>query len=240
MKNGPGQGSERPGRGSERPGEMLKEISSPSLPNLQALLTSRLATQLLRFPKSRSIFRQGDKSDCLMFIQSGTVKVTVVNAQGKEAVIALLVAGDFLGESCVSEGAAPRVATATAIAPTGLLVIQKSEMVRAIHEDHQVAEVFLAYVMKRNQKIESDLLDQLLNSTEKRLARALLLLAECGREVDPETAVAKVSQETLAKLVGTTRSRVNFFMSKFRKSGFIRDRAGLQINSSLRNVVLQD
>ena len=175
-----------------------------------------------------------------MFIESGTVKITIVNTQGKEAVITLLSAGDFVGESCISNGSPVRLTTATAIAPTVLVVIQKGEMIRGLHEDQDVADQFIASMLKRNSKTESDLVDPLFNSTEKRLARALLLLAEYGKEGKPETAIATISQETLAELVGTTRSRVNLFMNKFRKLGFIHYNEELQIHSSLLNVVLHD
>lgn len=218
--------------------KMKAPLETPK--NTQLLLTSRLRTKVAHYPKSRNVFRQGDDSDAVMFIESGTVKITIVNAQGKEAVITLLVAGDFLGESCVSSGSPVRLTTATAIAPTALIVIHKAEMIRGLHEEKDIADQFIAYMLKRNSKTESDLVDQLFNSTEKRLARALLLLAQYGKEAKPETAIATISQETLAELVGTTRSRVNFFMNKFKKLGFIHYDGGLQIHSSLLNVVLHD
>jgi len=199
-----------------------------------------LAGKVVDFKKSQTIFRQGDKSDTVLFIHSGTIKITIVNTQGKEAAITLLVAGDFIGESCISDGSLIRLMTATAIAPTTVLVTEKAEMIRALRDEKLFAEQFIAYLLKRNQKVESDRVDQLFNSTEKRLARALLLLAQYGKEGKPETAIAKVSQATLAELVGTTRSRVNFFMNKFRKMGFIHYDRSLQIHSSLLNVVLHD
>lgn len=204
------------------------------------LLTSRLKTKLAHFNNSQTVFRQGDACDSLMFIQSGTVKITIVNEVGKEAVITLLLAGDFIGESCISNGSPFRLTTATAILPTTVLVIQKAEMIRALHDEKEFAEQFIAYMLKRNLKVEADLVDQLFNSTEKRLARALLLLAQYGKEGVPQTTVAMIPQETLAELVGTTRSRVNFFMNKFRKLGFIHYNGGLQVHSSLLNVVLHD
>jgi CRP/FNR family cyclic AMP-dependent transcriptional regulator len=219
---------------------MKKKTPLESSQNTQVLLTSRLKTKVVHYSTSRNVFRQGDDSDAVMFIESGTVKVTIVNTQGKEAVITLLVAGDFVGESCISNGSPVRLTTATAIAPTVLIVIQKAEMIRGLHEDKEIADQFIAYMLRRNSKTESDLVDQLFNSTEKRLARALLLLAQYGKEGRPETAIATISQETLAELVGTTRSRVNFFMNKFRKLGFIHYNGGLQIHSSLLNVVLHD
>jgi CRP/FNR family transcriptional regulator, cyclic AMP receptor protein len=204
------------------------------------LLTSRLKTQSAHFNNLQTVFQQGDTCDSLMFIRSGTVKITIVNELGKEAVITLLQAGDFIGESCISNGSPLRLTTATAILPTAVLVIQKAEMIRALHEEKEFADQFISYMLKRNLKVEADLVDQLFNSTEKRLARALLLLAQYGKEGVPQTTVAKIPQETLAELVGTTRSRVNFFMNKFRKLGFIHYNGGLQVHSSLLNVVLHD
>jgi CRP/FNR family transcriptional regulator, cyclic AMP receptor protein len=204
------------------------------------LLTTRLKSKTAHFDKLQTVFRQGDACDSLMFIQSGTVKITIVNELGKEAVITLLQAGDFIGESCISNGSPLRLTTVTAIIPTTLLVIQKAEMIRGLHEEKELADQFIGYMLKRNLKVESDLVDQLFNSTEKRLARALLLLAQYGKEGVPQTAVAMIPQETLAELVGTTRSRVNFFMNKFRKLGFIHYNGGLEVHSSLLNVVLHD
>jgi CRP/FNR family cyclic AMP-dependent transcriptional regulator len=219
---------------------MPKKVSAKSPLGTHELLTSRLTTQSAHFDKLQKVFRQGDACDSLMFIQSGTVKITIVNELGKEAVITLLQAGDFIGESCISNGSPLRITTATAILPTTVLVIQKAEMIRALHDEKELADQFIAYMMKRNLKVESDLVDQLFNSTEKRLARALLLLAQYGKEGVPQTTVATIPQETLAELVGTTRSRVNFFMNKFRKLGFIHYNGGLQVHSSLLNVVLHD
>jgi CRP/FNR family transcriptional regulator, cyclic AMP receptor protein len=204
------------------------------------LLTTRLKSKTAHFDKLQTVFRQGDACDSLMFIQSGTVKITIVNELGKEAVITLLQAGDFIGESCISNGSPLRLTTVTALIPTTLLVIQKAEMIRGLHEEKELADQFIAYMLKRNLKVESDLVDQLFNSTEKRLARALLLLAQYGKEGVPQTTVAMIPQETLAELVGTTRSRVNFFMNKFRKLGFIHYNGGLEVHSSLLNVVLHD
>jgi CRP/FNR family cyclic AMP-dependent transcriptional regulator len=219
---------------------MRKQTQPQTSQSTQALLTSRLRTKVAHYLKAQTVFRQGDSSDSVMFIESGTVKITTVNSQGKEAVITLLVAGDYVGESCISNGSPVRLSTATAIAPTALIVIQKAEMIRGLHDEKDLAEQFITYMLKRNLKTESDLVDQLFNSTEKRLARALLLLAQYGKEGKPETAIATIPQETLAEMVGTTRSRVNFFMNKFRKLGFIHYNGGLQIHSSLLNVVLHD
>jgi len=212
-------------------------------------LTDDLAVQLaalgivkksVQFAKAQKIFEQGDPADCIFLIQQGGVKITIVNEQGKEAVVALLEAGDFLGESCISNGSPLRITSASAMEPTTMLVVQKKEMLRALHEEKDFADQFISYMLRRNLKVESDLVDQLFNSTEKRLARALLLLAHYGKEGKPETTVATISQETLAELVGTTRSRINFFMNKFRKLGFIHYNGGLQVHSSLLNILLHE
>ncbi|MGA2418592.1 MAG: Crp/Fnr family transcriptional regulator [Candidatus Acidiferrum sp.] len=193
-----------------------------------------------QFTKSQKIFSQGDPADTVSLIKSGTVKITVINKAGKEAIIAILEAGDFVGEACISNGSPKRLATAAAMEPAILQVIQKKEMMRALREDKEFADQFIAYMLKRNLRVESDLVDQLFNSTEKRLARSLLLLAQYGKEGQPDTVITTISQETLAEMVGTTRSRINFFMNKFRKLGFIHYNGGMQIHSSLLNVVLHD
>jgi len=198
------------------------------------------AGKFVTFPKQRTIFTQGDSADTVFYLKDGIVKLSLTNETGKEAVIALLSAGDFLGEGCISSGAPVRMATATTMAPTTTLEITKGEMIRVLHEQKEFADRFISYMLKRNVRIEADLVDQLFNSIEKRLARALLLLARYGKEGQPEPIVGKISQETLAELVGTTRSRVNVFMNKFRDLGFIHYNGGLQVHSSLLNVVLHD
>ena len=204
------------------------------------LATSGVARRIVTFPKNGTIFAQGDPCDTVLYIQEGAVKLTIVNETGKEAVIALLGAGDFLGEGCISGGSPVRIATATAMTPTKTLVIEKKEMMRVLHEEKEFADRFIVYMLQRNIKIEADLTDQLFNSSEKRLARALLILARYGKEGQPDTIIAKIPQETLAELVGTTRSRVNFFMNKFRKLGFIHYNGGLQVHSSLLNILLHE
>jgi CRP/FNR family cyclic AMP-dependent transcriptional regulator len=194
---------------------------------------------LAKYKKGQVLFSQDDPSTNVMYIQSGNAKLTIVNPQGKEAVLAILGPGDFVGEGCII-GNPVRMATATAIAPLNAMIIDKKEMTRVLHEHAEFAQKFINYMLERNIKIEADLVDQLFNSSEKRLARALLILARYGKAGEPETLVAKISQETLAELVGTTRSRVNFFMNKFRKLGFIHYNGGLQVHSSLLNVVLHD
>jgi CRP/FNR family transcriptional regulator, cyclic AMP receptor protein len=203
------------------------------------LSSAGISRRIATFRKGQVIFSQDDPCDSVIYIQSGNAKLTIVNPQGKEAVLAIVGPGDFLGEGCII-GNPVRMATATAIAPLNALSIEKKEMLRVLRDEQEFAGKFIGYMLERNIKIEADLVDQLFNSSEKRLARALLILARYGKEGEPETLVAKVSQETLAELVGTTRSRVNFFMNKFRKLGFIHYNGGLQVHSSLLNVVLHD
>ena len=198
-----------------------------------------VARKLVEFPVKASIFAQGDAAKTVLYIQKGRVKLSVVNESGKEAVVAVLGPDDFLGEGCLT-GQPIRIATATAIAPSTLLVIEKREMTRVLHEEHELSDRFISYMLARNVRVEEDLVDQLFNSTEKRLARTLLLLAQYGKENQPEKVVPKISQEILAEMIGTTRSRVNLFMNKFKKLGFIRYNGGLHIDSSLLSVVLHD
>jgi CRP/FNR family cyclic AMP-dependent transcriptional regulator len=208
----------------------------------QYLSNAGVSRRLAKFKKGQVIFSQDDPCDDVLYIQSGNAKLTIVNTQGKEAVLAIVGPGDFLGEGCII-GNPVRLATATAIAPLNAMSIEKKEMMRVLHDEQEFAGKFIAYMLERNLKTEADLVDQLFNSSEKRLARALLILARYGKAGEPETIVAKISQETLAELVGTTRSRVNFFMNKFRKLGFIHYNSGLrglQVHSSLLNVVLHD
>jgi CRP/FNR family transcriptional regulator, cyclic AMP receptor protein len=174
-----------------------------------------------------------------MYIQEGGVKLTVVNETGKEAVVAILGPGDFLGEGCLA-GQPIRMGTATTLSPTTVLVIEKDEVVRVLHEEHEFSDRFIAYTLARNARVEEDLIDQLFNSSEKRLARTLLLLARYGAQEQPQKVIPNVSQETLAEMIGTTRSRVNFFMNKFRKLGFIQYDGEIHVNKSLLSVVLHD
>jgi CRP-like cAMP-binding protein len=187
----------------------------------------------------RVIFRQGEPADAIFYIQKGKIKLTVVSKQGKEAVIAILGKGDFFGEGCLA-GQPLRMSTAATISDCSMIQLKKSTMVRVLQDEPSFSEVFVAYLLSRNIRIEEDLVDQLFNSSEKRLARVLLLLANFGKEGKPEPVIAKMSQETLAEIVGTTRSRVSFFMNKFRKMGFIEYNGGLKVHSSLLSVVLHD
>lgn len=203
------------------------------------LQTAGVKRKIVHYRKGQILFSQGDKCHAVFYLQTGTVKITVTSSAGKEAVIALLEPGDFLGEGCIS-GQPLRVSTATAMGPLSVLEIEKQEMTRVIHDEHQFSDRFVAHMLKRNVRIEEDLVDQLFNSSEKRLARALLLIARYGSEGKPQKIVAQVSQGTLAEMIGTTRSRVSFFMNKFRKLGFIKYNGGLEVNDSLLRVILHD
>jgi CRP/FNR family cyclic AMP-dependent transcriptional regulator len=198
-----------------------------------------VARKIVEFSKKATIYTQGDPARTVMYIQQGGVKLSVVNATGKEAVVAVLKPGDFFGEGCLAAQAL-RIGAATAVTATTVLVIEKDEMIRVLHSEHEFSDRFISYMLTRNIRIEADLVDQLFNSTEKRLARALLLLARYGQDDRPQRVLPKVSQETLAETIGTTRSRVNLFMNKFKKMGFIKYNGGLQINSSLLSVVLHE
>jgi CRP/FNR family cyclic AMP-dependent transcriptional regulator len=208
--------------------------------NAQEFLDSAgVSRKMVEFRRRATVFAQGDPAKNVLYIQQGGIKLSVVNGSGKEAVVAVLGPGDFFGEGCLA-GQALRIGTATSITPTALLVIEKNAMIRVLHSEHEFSDRFISYMLTRNIRIEADLVDQLFNSTEKRLARALLLLARYGKEDQPQRVLPKVSQETLAETIGTTRSRVNLFMNKFKKMGFIKYNGGLQINSSLLSVVLHD
>jgi CRP/FNR family cyclic AMP-dependent transcriptional regulator len=198
-----------------------------------------VSRKVIEFKKAEGVYAQGDTASSVMYLQSGGVKLTVVNEVGKEAVVAILGPGDFFGEGCLA-GQSVRMGTATAVTPTTVLVIEKSEMFKVLHAEHGLSDLFIKFMLARNIRIEADLVDQLFNSSEKRLARTLLLLARYGKQDQPHGVLPKMSQETLAEMVGTTRSRVNFFMNKFRKLGFIKYNGGLQINTSLLSVVLHE
>jgi CRP/FNR family transcriptional regulator, cyclic AMP receptor protein len=191
------------------------------------------------FPKKQTIFVQGNRSDAVFYIQKGKVKLTVVSKSGKEATIAILGEGEFFGEGCLT-GQPLRLSTATAMADCSLMRIEKQAMIEVLHREHAFSDMFVAYLLTRNIRYEEDLVDQLFNSSEKRLARILLLLAHFGKDGKPEVAIPKITQETLAEMVGTTRSRVSFFMNRFRKLGFIRYNGELEVHSSLLNIVLHD
>ena len=198
-----------------------------------------VARKVVEYRRSQKVYSQGDPATGVIYIQKGGVKLSIVNEVGKEAVVAILGPGDFFGEGCLA-GQTKRMGTAIAIIPTTALVIDKNEMIRVLHAEHAFSDRFITYMLSRNIRIEEDLVDQLFNSTEKRLARTLLLLARYGKDDRPQRVLPKISQETLAETIGTTRSRVNLFMNKFKKLGFIKYNGGLQINSSLLSVVLHE
>ena len=208
-----------------------RTAARPASPNLSG--------RVAQFRRNEAIFTQGDDARSILYIQKGGVKITVVNKAGKEAIVAILGPGDFLGESCLA-GQPLRVGTAAAMTPCTAFVIQKKEMARVLHAQHAFSDRFIAYMLARNIQIEEDLVDQFFNHSEKRLARTLLLLARYGKEDQPHRVLHKVSQQMLAGIIGTTRSRIKFFMNKFRKLGFITYSGGLHVNNSLLSVVLHE
>jgi CRP/FNR family cyclic AMP-dependent transcriptional regulator len=203
------------------------------------LATIGAGRTLVACQPQNSIFTQGEPADAVFYIQEGQVKLTVVSTQGKEAVIALLEAQAFFGEGCLA-GQSLRMATATALTDCSLMRVEKAAMLRALHDEPVFSELFMTYLLSRNSRIEADLIDHLFNSSEKRLARVLLLLAHFGKEGTVEPVIPKISQETLAEMIGTTRSRVSFFLNKFRKLGFIDYNGDLRVHSSLLNILLHD
>jgi CRP/FNR family transcriptional regulator, cyclic AMP receptor protein len=201
--------------------------------------TAGVARRMKEFNKAEAIYSQGDAATNVFYLQKGIVRLSVVSEGGKEAVVATLGPGDFFGEGCLA-GQSIRMGTALAISPVTALLIEKEEMFRILHEQQALSDKFIAFMLARNIRIEEDLVDQLFNSSEKRLARTLLLLARYGKDDSPHAVLPAISQETLAEMIGTTRSRVNFFMNKFRKLGFIKYNGVLQINTSLLSVVLHE
>ena len=205
------------------------------------LATAGVGRTLLKLQAKQVLFTQGEPADDIFYIQKGRLKLTVVSKRGKEATIALLGAGEFVGEACIAAAQPLRQATAAAVTECAILKIARKDMVRVLREEHAFSDVFVSFLLARNARIQADLVDQLFNSSEKRLARILLLLAQFGKDSKPETVIPKISQETLAEMIGTTRSRVSFFMNRFRTMGFIEYNAGaMQIHSSLLNVILHD
>jgi CRP/FNR family transcriptional regulator, cyclic AMP receptor protein len=222
-----------------RPPLRKADPKSPSFDLNWFLDSAGLGRTVRKFRAKETIFTQGDPANHVLYLQDGGVKLTVVNGAGKEAVVAILGPGDFLGEGCLA-GQLNCVATATAITPTTMLVIEKNEMIRVLHREHKFSDRFIDYMLARNIRVEEDLVDQLFNSTEKRLARTLLMLAHYGARGRPQKTIHKVSQEMLAEMIGATRPRVNFFMNKFRKQGFIRYNGEIHVKKSLLRVVLHD
>jgi len=207
---------------------------------VQAFLDSvGLGRRVARFRGGETVFAQGDPAKNVMYIRDGGVKLAVTNASGQERVLAVLGPRDFFGEGCLA-GQSVRMASATAVALTTVLVLEKNEVIRVLHEEHEFSDRFITHMLARNIRVEEDLIDQLFNSSEKRLARTLLLLAHYGVEGQPQKVIPKISQEMLAEMIGTTRSRVNFFMNKFRKLGFIQYNGEIHVNRSLLSVVLSD
>jgi len=204
------------------------------------LAKAGIGRTVLRYRPKQAVFSQGEGADALFYIQEGRVRLSVLSKQGKEATIALLSPGDFVGEGCIASDQPAHLATATAITDCVLLRIERREMLRTLHEEHRFSDMFVAYLVERHGRTQADLVDQLFNSSEKRLARALLILARFGKEGRSEEVLPDISQETLAAMIGTTRSRVNFFMNRFRKLGFIDYNGGLQVHSTLLSIVLHE
>ena len=204
------------------------------------LANAGLGRRIFQLKAKGVFFSQGNPADCVFYLQTGRAKLTVVSRAGKEATIALLAAGEFIGEESIAGAAGLRMATATAITACTALKIERAEMIRVMHEEHAFSDLFLKFLLARSMRTQADLVDQLFNSSEKRLARILLLMAEFGKPGEPETLIPKITQETLAEMIGTTRSRVSFFMNRFRKLGFIEYNGRIQVHKSLLNVVLHD
>ncbi|MFY9854034.1 MAG: Crp/Fnr family transcriptional regulator [Terracidiphilus sp.] len=199
-----------------------------------------LGRKIVRLKPKEPFFSQGEPADCIFYIQNGRAKLTVVSKAGKEATIALINAGDFVGEESLAGVPGLRMATATALTACGALKIDRTEMMRAMREEHSFSDMFVKFLLERSMKTQADLVDQLFNSSEKRLARILLLMADFGQPGEPESMIPKISQEMLAEMIGTTRSRVSFFMNRFRKLGFIEYNGDIKVHKSLLNVVLHD
>jgi CRP/FNR family transcriptional regulator, cyclic AMP receptor protein len=229
----------RPFLPTMKPRKLPKNGIADSFNAQDFLDTAGVARKIEEYRRGESIYSQGDAAETVMYVQNGGVKLSVVNGSGKEAVVAMFGPTDFFGEGCMA-GQTVRMGTTSAVTPTTLLVIQKKELLRALHAEHELSDHFIAYMLARNIRVEEDLIDQLFNSSEKRLARTLLLLARYGKQEQPDRILPKVSQDTLARMVGTTRSRVNFFMNKFRKLGFIEYNGKIKVNKSLLTVVLHE
>ena len=204
------------------------------------LASAGLGRRIAKFKPKQALFSQGQPADAIFYLQDGRAKVTVVSTNGKEATITLLSAGDFVGEESMASVGGLHMATATAVTPCTALRIEREEMIRVMHEEHSFSDLFLQFLLARSMRIQADLVDQLFNSSEKRLARILLLMAEFGKPGEPERLIPKITQETLAEMIGTTRSRVSFFMNRFRQLGFIEYNGRIQVHKSLLNVILLD
>lgn len=218
----------------------MVKLEKPEFDAAAFLASAGLGRRIVQLEPKANFFSQGDKADSVFYIQKGRAKVTVVSKVGKEATITLLSATDFVGEESLAAVSGLRLSTATAITGCTALKITCEEMVRVIHQEQDFSDLFLKFLLKRCMRIQADLVDQLFNSSEKRLARILLLMAEFGRAGEPETLLPKISQEALAEMIGTTRSRVSFFMNRFRKLGFIEYNGGIKVHKSLLNIILHD
>ncbi len=214
--------------------------ANPAFDAAAFLASAGLGRRIVQLAPKQTFFAQGDPADSVFYLQRGRARVTVVSTTGKEATITLLTPGDFVGEDSLMAPAGLRLATATAITACSALKIARDEMIRVTHEEHAFSDVFLKFLLARTMRIQSDLVDQLFNSSEKRLARILLLMAEFGSKDEPESTLPKISQETLAEMIGTTRSRVSFFMNRFRKLGFVEYDGRIRVHKSLLNVILHD
>ena len=236
--------NKRNGRTAQRLSKGLTLLEREAVPAhfdpAEFLTKAGLGKTLMKLRKKQVLFSQGDPADAIFFIRNGRLKLSVVSRTGKEATIALLGAGEFAGEDCVAAAHSARMATAIAITECTVLRIQRKEMLRALRQKHELADVFRSFLLARNARIQQDLVDQLFNSSEKRLARLLLLLSQFGKTHKPEKVIPNLSQQVLAQMVGTTRSRVSFFLNRFRRLGFIKYNGEMQVHTSLLNVILHD
>ena len=223
-----------------REAALMVELEKPAFDAAAFLATAGLGRKIVQLKRKETFFAQGEPADSVFYLQKGQARVTVVSKAGKEATITLLNAGDFVGEEALAGSAGLRLTTATAITACTALKIRRSEMIRVMHEEHEFSDLFLKFLLERSMRIQADLVDQLFNSSEKRLARILLLMAEFGKPGERETLIPKISQQTLAEMIGTTRSRVSFFMNRFRKLGFISYNGRIRVHKSLLNVILHD
>ena len=219
---------------------MMVELEKPAFDAQAFLASAGLGRRIVQLAPKQTFFSQGDPADSIFFLQRGRAKVTIVSQAGKEATITLLSDGDFVGEEALAALSGLRLATAIAMTACTALKITREEMIRVMHEEHDFSDLFLKFLLARSMRIQADLVDQLFNSSEKRLARILLLMAEFGKPGEPEPLIPKISQESLAEMVGTTRSRVSFFMNRFRKLGFVEYDGRIRVHKSLLNVILHD
>ncbi len=218
----------------------MVELEKPSFDAAAFLASAGLGRRIVQFQPRQAFFTQGEPADSVFYLQKGRAKVTVISQAGKEATIMLLSDGDFVGEGALAAVPGQRLSSATAITACTALKIKREEMIRVMHEEHSFSDLFLKFLLERSMRIQADLVDQLFNSSEKRLARVLLLMAEFGKPGDPEQYIPRISQETLAEMIGTTRSRVSYFMNRFRKLGFIEYNGKIRVHKSLLNVILHD